>query len=83
MQLYSDMQQSGMPANFNDLRLNEDIRLEAHPVAAAETPNFAVENVVAPRRVYDSRKNARAGHRGRLRHQEGLPHRCPCCSTIA
>lgn len=56
VQLYSDMQQSGLPANFNDLRLNEDIRLEVHPVAAAETPNFAVENVVAPRRVYDNRK---------------------------
>src|SRR5262249_41044685 len=26
--LFSDMQQSGMPTNFNDLRLNADIRLE-------------------------------------------------------
>jgi hypothetical protein len=56
VQLYSDMQQSGFPPNFNDLRLNEDIRLEVHPVADADTPNFAVENVVAPRRVYDNRK---------------------------
>jgi hypothetical protein len=56
VRLYSDMQQSGMPANFNDLRLNEDIRLETHAVADADTPNFAVENVVAPRRVYDNRK---------------------------
>ena len=56
VQLYSDMQQSGMPANFNDLRLNEEIRLEAHAVVDKDIPNFAVENVVAPRRVYDNRK---------------------------
>ncbi len=54
--LYSDMQQSGMPANFNDLRLNADIRLVTHPIEARPTPNFTVENVVAPRRVYDSKK---------------------------
>ncbi len=56
IQLFSDMQQSGMPANFNDLRLGENVRLEAHAVAKQE-PNFAVENVVAPHRVYDARKS--------------------------
>jgi hypothetical protein len=55
VQLYSDMQQSGMPSNFNDLRLNEDIRLLPNPIEKDE-PNFAVENVIAPRRVYDSKK---------------------------
>ena len=55
--LYSDMQQSGMPANFNDLRLNAAVRLEPHPLETKEVPNFTVENVVAPRRVYDSRKS--------------------------
>jgi hypothetical protein len=55
--LYSDMQQTGMPANFNDLRLNAAVRLEPHPLETKEAPNFAVENVVAPRRVYDSRKS--------------------------
>ena len=55
--LYSDMQQTGMPANFNDLRLNAAVRLEPHPLETKEVPNFAVENVVAPRRVYDSRKS--------------------------
>jgi hypothetical protein len=54
--LYSDMQQSGMPPNFNDLRLKADIKLVPHPLATAPTPNFTVENVVAPRRVYDARK---------------------------
>ncbi len=54
--LYSDMQQTGMPANFNDLRLNAAVRLEPHPVDAKPVANFAVENVVAPRRVYDTKK---------------------------
>jgi len=54
--LYSDMQQSGMPANFSDLRLNADIRLEPHPLVSKQTPNFTVENVVAPRRVYSGAK---------------------------
>ncbi|MGA2266843.1 MAG: BatA domain-containing protein [Bryobacteraceae bacterium] len=55
--LYSDMQQSGMPANFSDLRLNANVQLHPHPVDTKLVPNFAVENVVAPRRVYDSRKS--------------------------
>jgi Aerotolerance regulator N-terminal/von Willebrand factor type A domain len=55
--LYSDMQQSGMPANFNDLRLNAAVRLEPHPIDSRPVANFAVENVVAPRRVYDDKKS--------------------------
>jgi hypothetical protein len=54
--LYSDMQQSGMPANFNDLRLNAAVRLEPHPIDSKPVANFAVENVVVPRRVYDNKK---------------------------
>ena len=45
-----------MPANFNDLRLNSDVRLEPHPIEQKDVPNFTVENVVAPRRVYDAKK---------------------------
>jgi hypothetical protein len=55
--LYSDMQQTGWPQNFNDLRLNADVQLQPHRIESKETPNFAVENVVAPRRVYDNRKS--------------------------
>ncbi|MGA2115520.1 MAG: BatA domain-containing protein [Bryobacteraceae bacterium] len=55
--LYSDMQQTGMPANFNDLRLGERVRLEPHPLLSGSTANFAVENVVAPHRVYDGGKS--------------------------
>ncbi|MBZ5727728.1 MAG: BatA domain-containing protein [Acidobacteriia bacterium] len=58
--LYSDMQATGLPSNFNDLRLNAAVRLEPHPVggnASSQAPgNFALENVVAPRRVYDGKK---------------------------
>jgi hypothetical protein len=56
VQLYSDMQQTGMPANFNDLRLNAEVRLDPHPLLKKADANYAVENVVAPRRVYDSKK---------------------------
>jgi len=54
--LYSDMQQSGMPTNFNDLRLNADVKLEPHPLVKTVEPNFAVENVVVPQRVYTGAK---------------------------
>ncbi len=56
VELYSDMQESGMPGNFNDLRLNAAVRLDPHPVADKKTPNYAVENIIAPRRVYDGSK---------------------------
>jgi Aerotolerance regulator N-terminal/von Willebrand factor type A domain len=55
--LFSDMQHTGMPSNFNDLRLNANVQLTPHPIGKADTPNFTVDNVVAPRRVFDSRKN--------------------------
>jgi hypothetical protein len=54
--LFSDMQKSGLPSNFADLKLPEDTKLVLHPVATARLPNFAVENVKVPRRVYDPRK---------------------------
>jgi hypothetical protein len=54
--LFSDMQKSSLPANFADLRLGDNVRLLAHPVADRRAPNFAVENVNAPRRVYGSGK---------------------------
>ena len=54
--LYSDMQQSGMPAAFNDLRLDAGIALEPHPLTSRPAPNFTVENVVAPGRVYSGAK---------------------------
>lgn len=55
VQLYSDMQQSGWPGNFNDLRLSAAVQLNPHAIEAKETANFAVENAMAPRRVYDAK----------------------------
>ncbi|HUD98431.1 MAG TPA: BatA domain-containing protein [Bryobacteraceae bacterium] len=54
--LFSDMQKSSLPANFSDLHLGDNVRLIPHPVADRRTPNFAVESVNAPRRIYGSGK---------------------------
>jgi len=56
VELYSDLQQTGWPSNFNDLRLGADVQLHPHGIEAKEMPNFTVENVVSPRRVYDAKK---------------------------
>jgi Aerotolerance regulator N-terminal/von Willebrand factor type A domain len=55
--LFSDMQKSSMPASFTDLQLNEKIKLIPHPVASGAVPNFTVENVLAPRHIYDPKKS--------------------------
>jgi hypothetical protein len=54
--LFSDMQKSSMPPSFTDLELGQGIRLVPHPIANTSLPNFAVETVTAPRRVYESKK---------------------------
>jgi hypothetical protein len=36
VELYSDMQQTGWPANFNDLRLNATVQLNPHAIEARE-----------------------------------------------
>ena len=54
--LFSDMQKSSMPPSFTDLELGQGIRLVPHPIANTALPNFAVETVTAPRRVYESKK---------------------------
>jgi len=57
IEMYSDLQQTGWPSNFNDLRLSAAAHLNPHGIDAKEQANWAVENVVAPRRVYDGKKN--------------------------
>jgi hypothetical protein len=54
--LFSDMQKSSWPSNFADARLAEGTRLVFHPAANSKLPNFAVETVNAPRRLYDPKK---------------------------
>lgn len=58
--LVSDMQKSAMPPGFADLRLNPGTTLIFHPVAGVDKggaeKNWTLENVVAPRRVYDPKR---------------------------
>ncbi len=54
--LFSDMQKTSMPPAFADLRLPEEVRLELHSVADKSDPNWTVENVTAPQRVFNTKK---------------------------
>jgi hypothetical protein len=54
--VYTDLQRSGMPARFADLQLPPDARLELHDVAPKELPNFTVEAVTPPGRIFDTAK---------------------------
>jgi hypothetical protein len=53
--LASDLQKSGMPPGFTDLRLDAGTNLILHPVGGT-VPNWTLENVVAPRRIYDPKR---------------------------
>ncbi len=55
LHLFSDMQASGLPPDFNELRLPPGVRLVLHPVGAV-TPNWTVESVAAPAQVWDPTK---------------------------
>jgi len=52
----SDMQKSSMPPAFADLRLGPDTNLIFHSVAEAKQPNWLVESVTAPGKIYDPKK---------------------------
>ena len=57
LHLASDLQKSSMPPGFADLRLNPGTNLVVHGVAGVEAErNWALENMVAPRRVYDPKR---------------------------
>jgi hypothetical protein len=53
--LISDLQKSAMPPGFTDLRLDPSTRLVFHQIGQA-APNWTVENVNAPTRIYDPKK---------------------------
>ncbi|MBL8234756.1 MAG: BatA and WFA domain-containing protein, partial [Bryobacterales bacterium] len=53
---FSDMQKSSLPPAFVDLRLGDATRLVLHSVADKPAANYAVENVTAPRSVFDPKK---------------------------
>ncbi|HYA16820.1 MAG TPA: BatA and WFA domain-containing protein [Bryobacteraceae bacterium] len=55
--VFTDLQKSAMPPAFSDLKLDDRIKLEVHAATtAAPPPNWTVENVDAPRRVFDTKK---------------------------
>lgn len=54
--LATDLQKSSMPPGFADLRLAPGTELVLHGVADKSEPNWVVENVIAPRVVYDPKK---------------------------
>ena len=54
--LFSDMQNTAMPANFADLVMPAKVSLKLHPVvrnAGKPTPNWTIESVVAPAQLPD------------------------------
>src|SRR6202453_17699 len=55
MHLFSDMQKTGMPANFADIELPPNVSVVLHPVGAAAAPNWTVEGVTAPAQVADAK----------------------------
>jgi hypothetical protein len=54
LHLVSDLQKSALPG-FADVRFDPNTSLVLHEIGKAE-PNWTVENVVAPRRVYDPKR---------------------------
>jgi hypothetical protein len=55
LHLFSDMQKTGMPANFSDIELPANVTVVPHPVGAAATPNWTVEGVNAPAQLADAK----------------------------
>ncbi len=55
LHLFSDMQKTGMPANFADIELPANVSVVLHPVGAAATPNWTVEGVNAPAQLADAK----------------------------
>jgi Aerotolerance regulator N-terminal/von Willebrand factor type A domain len=55
LRLFSDMQKTGMPANFADIELPANVSVVLHPVGGAATPNWTVEGVNAPAQLADAK----------------------------
>jgi hypothetical protein len=52
----SDMQKSSLPPAFADLRLGGDTNLVFHSVADTREPNWLVQSLTAPGKIYDPKK---------------------------
>jgi len=57
LHLFSDMQKSGMPANFAEMVLPASVSLVLHPAANRALPNWAVVSVDAPGQVWEPKKS--------------------------
>jgi hypothetical protein len=55
-QVFTDLQKSSWPPAFADARLDPGTKLVVHAVSDKPIPNWTVENVDAPRRVFDTKK---------------------------
>jgi hypothetical protein len=53
LHLFSDMQKTGIPANFADMELPANVSVVLHPVGNAAAPNWTVESVNAPAQLAD------------------------------
>jgi hypothetical protein len=54
--LFSDMQESNMPANFADMVMPGNVSLVLHPVVKVGQPNWTVESVDAPGQLVDPKR---------------------------
>ena len=52
--LFTDAQQTSMPAAFSDLTLGQRTSLTMHQVGSNPAPNWAVQGVSVPSRIYDA-----------------------------
>ena len=55
LDLFSDLQKSNMPTNFADAVMPANVLLVLHPVVKSAVPNWTVESVSAPGRVWISK----------------------------
>ena len=53
LHLFSDMQKTGIPANFADMELPANVSVVLHPMGSGVTPNWTVEGVNAPAQLAD------------------------------
>jgi aerotolerance regulator-like protein/VWA domain-containing protein len=62
LHLFSDMQKTGIPANFTDMELPANVSVVLHPMGSGVMPNWTVEGVNAPTQLADPKdpKKSRA-----------------------
>jgi hypothetical protein len=58
--LFSDLQKSNLPSNLEELTLPTEVTLVLHPIVEDSVPNWTVESVTAPGRLWGSVKELKA-----------------------